>query len=93
VELEEGCCHGFVNSVILIPSSSRVLFPGRHLRSKLKEALPASKKHRALLNALSATFSPETIAEWTKMVEDWQEDTSAPNPFEEMALGMYSSSM
>jgi len=56
---------------------------------KLKEALPMSKKHRALLNALSATFPAGTVAEWTKMVNDWQEDTSQPNPFEEMALGMY----
>ena len=62
---------------------------GRHLRTKLNEALPASKKHRALLNALSATFSLQTVAEWTKMVEDWQEDTSAPNPFEETVLGMW----
>jgi hypothetical protein len=67
--------------------SSWVLFVGRHLRSKLREALPASKKHRALLNALSATFPPQTVAEWTQMVEDWQDDASAPNPFEETALG------
>jgi hypothetical protein len=68
---------------------SRVLFIGRHLRSKLREAIPASKKHRALLNALSATFHPQTVAEWTQMVEDWQEDASAPNPFEETALGRW----
>jgi hypothetical protein len=60
---------------------------GRHLRSKLSEAVPASRKHRALLNALSATFPPQTVSEWTKMVEDWQEDVTAPNPFEETALG------
>ncbi|KIM73218.1 hypothetical protein PILCRDRAFT_15408 [Piloderma croceum F 1598] len=41
-----------------------------------------SKKHRAL----SATFPAGTVAEWTKMVNDWQEDTSQPNPFEETAL-------
>ena len=46
-----------------------------------------SKKHRALLNALSATFPTETIDEWTKMVNDWQEDTSQANPFEEVTLG------
>lgn len=68
---------------------SRVLFIGRHLRSKLREALLVSKKHRALLNALSATFYPQTVAEWTQMVEDWQEDASAPNPFEETALGQW----
>jgi hypothetical protein len=55
---------------------------------KLKEAIPMSKKHRALLSALSATFPAETVAEWTNMVDKWQEDTSQPNPFEEIALGM-----
>jgi hypothetical protein len=48
-----------------------------------------SKKHCALLNALSATFPQQIIAEWTTMVEAWQEDTSAPDPFEETALGKY----
>ena len=41
-----------------------------------------------LLNALSSTFSSEPIAKWTKMVDDWQEDVSAPNPFEETVSGM-----
>ena len=61
---------------------------GRHLRSKLEEAIPMSKKHRALFNALSSTFPKETVDEWTAMVEDWQEDTSKPSPFEETVLGM-----
>jgi hypothetical protein len=41
-----------------------------------------------IANGLSATFSPKTIAKWTKMVDDWQEDVSAPNPFEETVSGM-----
>jgi hypothetical protein len=68
-------------------------FLGRHLRSKLKEAIPASKRHRALLNALSATFPVPTVNEWTEMVNDWQEDTSRANPFEESTLGIFSSSL
>ena len=63
---------------------------GRHLHTKLKEAIPMSKKHSALFNALSATFPAETIVEWTQMVDGWQDDTSQPNPFEETVLGMYS---
>jgi hypothetical protein len=87
MELEESCHDGCVYlSQFMIPYSC-TLCTGRHLRSKLNEALPASKKHRALLNALSATFPQQTVAEWMTMVEDWQEDTSAPDPFEETALG------
>jgi hypothetical protein len=48
-----------------------------------------SKKHPALLNALSATFPSETIDKWSNMVDNWQEDTSAPNPFEETTLGVF----
>lgn len=46
-----------------------------------------SKKHRTALNALSATFPASTVNEWTKMVEDWEENTNCPNPFEETELG------
>jgi hypothetical protein len=46
-----------------------------------------SKKHCALLNALSVTFPAETIDEWMKMIDDWQEDTSQVNPFKEVTLG------
>jgi hypothetical protein len=61
---------------------------GWHLCSKLEEAIPASKKHHALFNAPSITFPKETVDEWTTMVEDCQEDTLKPNPFEETVLGM-----
>ena len=74
-------CMSFADAIISL---------GRHLHTKLKEAIPMSKKHSALFNALSATFPAETIVEWTQMVDDWQDDTSRPNPFEETALGMCS---
>jgi hypothetical protein len=82
-----GCQHGYVNLCNLVVPCLQVLILGCHLHSKLKEALPASMKHRALLNALSATFPPQTVAKWTKMVDDWQEDISALNRFREMTLG------
>jgi hypothetical protein len=66
-----------------------LVFTGCHLHSKLKEAIPMTKKHCALLNALSATFSASTVAEWTQMVEDWQEDPLKPDPFEEVTLGLF----
>lgn len=75
--------------IVSPPVTNMIMFLDRHLETKLKEAMPMSKRHRALLNALLATFPVETVTEWTCMVEDWQEDTSQPNPFEEMALGVY----
>jgi hypothetical protein len=67
---------------------SSLVSTGRHLRSKLTEAIPMTRKHCALLNALSATFPATTVAEWTQMVEDWQEDPSKPDPFEEVTIGI-----
>lgn len=49
----------------------------------MKEALEMSRKQRAAHSALTATFPPDTIQEWTNMVTQWQEDPEKPNPFEE----------
>lgn len=62
---------------------------GRHLHSKLREAIPMSQKHRAAFNAFTATFSKDLVQEWTEMLAVWQADTNAPNPFEEKLLGKF----
>lgn len=49
-----------------------------------------SHKHRAAFNSFSATFAEDCINEWKEMLATWQEDTSAPNPFEETLLGKVS---
>jgi Kyakuja-Dileera-Zisupton transposase len=81
-----GVCSTYIVSLAVV---DLIMFLGHHLETKLKEAIPMSHKHCALLNALLVTFPAETVTEWTHMVEDWQEDTSRPNPFEETALGMF----
>lgn len=60
---------------------------GRHLHSKLKEALPMRRKHQAAFNALSATFPEQTIIEWKEMLAAWLHDTTLDNPFVETTLG------
>lgn len=47
-----------------------------------------SQKHRAAFNTFSATFADDVIQEWKDMLALWQEDTTAPNPFEETTLGL-----
>jgi hypothetical protein len=89
MELAESCFNGCVCfSYHQHCFANTIIFLGHHLEMKLKEAIPMSKKHQALLSALSATFPAETVAEWTNMVDTWQEDMSQPNPFEEITLGM-----
>ena len=41
------------------------------------------KKHEAVFEQFSTTFSPQTLREWTEMVEKWEADPKAPNPYEE----------
>ena len=81
---------GACSCMVSMSFTDTIISLGRHFQTKLKEAIPMSKKHSVLLNVLSATFPAETIIEWTWMVDDWQDDTLRPNPFEETALGMCS---
>jgi hypothetical protein len=41
------------------------------------------KKHRAIFEQFSTTFSPETLRQWTEMVEKWEADPKVFNPYEE----------
>jgi hypothetical protein len=66
-----------------------MFFEGRHLYSKMKEALVMGKKHRAAFNTLTATFPDDIVVEWKAMLAEWLDDTNQPNPFEEITLGMF----
>lgn len=50
---------------------------------RFKDACIMRKKHNDAFNTFSSTFKAETIAIWTKMVEDWIGDRTKPNPYEE----------
>ena len=42
-----------------------------------------SIKQADTFDQLSATFLPETIAKWEAIVENWNADPKAPNPYRE----------
>jgi hypothetical protein len=42
-----------------------------------------SKRHQAIADELSKTFSAETIKNWEEMVKTWDKDKSAQNPYAE----------
>ena len=42
-----------------------------------------SAKHTVTFEKFSATFPPETVAKWVNMVERWEVDPTAPNPYDE----------
>ena len=42
-----------------------------------------SVKQTEIFEKFSATFPVETVARWVRMVERWEEDPTAPNPYNE----------
>lgn len=42
-----------------------------------------SAKHSEIFEKFSRTFPPETVARWVWMIERWEGDPKAPNPYKE----------
>ena len=42
-----------------------------------------NQKHTEIFEKFSATFPAETVARWKRMVERWEADPKAPNPYNE----------
>ena len=55
-----------------------------------------SAKHTEVFEKFSSTFPPETVARWVQMVEHWESNPKAPNPYNEpeqsksLSLNIYS---
>jgi hypothetical protein len=48
-----------------------------------------SAKHNALFTKFSSNFSPDIVEKWEMMVNDWEDDLSKKNPFEEAASSAF----
>ena len=48
-----------------------------------------SVKQTEIFEKFSATFPPETVARWVRMVERWEDDPTAPNPYNEPEQSKY----
>jgi hypothetical protein len=57
------------------------IFSGHEFRRHLKEALEMRKKHTQLFEQFTATFQPNTIVSWEKLINTWKKDRSQPNPY------------
>jgi len=56
---------------------------GTFFLKRFQTAFVMSKRHQAIADELSKTFSAETIKKWEEMVKTWDKDKSAPNPYAE----------
>ena len=59
---------------------------GQEFLRHLKEALEMRIKHTQLFEQFSATFQPNTIIAWEKLINAWKKDCSQPNPYLEPSL-------
>ena len=54
------------------------------------EAALMNAKHTETFKNFSAKFPPETLAKWLKMVEQWETNPMAPNPYDEPERSKFS---
>lgn len=45
------------------------------------------KQHR-IFREYNVTFAPAMVQNWEKMVQDWNDDHTKPDPYEELMTGM-----
>ena len=46
-------------------------------------------RHTEIYEKFSATFPPDTVTRWSRMVERWEGDPTAPNPYREPEQSMF----
>ena len=63
--------------------SALISFPGTSLLKNLQNSLAWSKAQRLIAEDASQSLSKETLAEWTQMRLDFDQDRTKPNPYEE----------
>ena len=64
-------------------------FVGSLLATNLIKASEMASRQRKAADDFTTTFPDETVKEWRKMVKDWQEDSSLPNPYASEERGMF----
>ena len=60
---------------------------GYFMLRALEEAHDMQLKQRRIFLDYNATFAPEVVTKWEKMVNDWNRDYSRPDPYEEPTTG------
>jgi Kyakuja-Dileera-Zisupton transposase len=58
---------------------------GSSFLKRLKEAYAMREKHRLIFQQFSSTFPPQTVQQWEKVIVEWENDKTKPNPYKERA--------
>jgi len=54
---------------------------GSLLDTNLVKAADMASKQRKAAGDFTATFPPDTVQHWRRMVREWEENSSRPNPY------------
>ncbi|KIM80240.1 hypothetical protein PILCRDRAFT_9784 [Piloderma croceum F 1598] len=60
---------------------------GKALVTQLQKAVIMHKKHSEAFEKFSTTFPADVVAKWDQMVDEWDNNKSKPNPYEEPIAG------
>ena len=65
--------------------------PPVSLDRNLRRSVAWSKTQREVANLISESYPAEAVTKWRKMRDDFDRDSSMPNPYEEVEQHMVSS--
>jgi len=57
---------------------------GKSLDKNLRQSLIWSKSQREVANLISESYPADVVNKWRKMRDDFDRDSSRPNPYEEV---------
>ncbi len=59
------------------------------MKKRIMTAALNMAEHIIEHNELCSTIPEQTLILWTKQIEDWEQDASNPNPFDDKIEGMF----
>ncbi|PIL29361.1 hypothetical protein GSI_09412 [Ganoderma sinense ZZ0214-1] len=87
-EMSIGMRHDVLNDNWGAWNWQKTLEFGYFLLRSLEEAHEMRIKQRRIFREYNATFAPEVVERWEKMVQEWNRDHSQPDPYEEPSTGI-----
>ncbi|KAI0054927.1 hypothetical protein BV25DRAFT_1922257 [Artomyces pyxidatus] len=82
-EMSSESRHEILNDFFGAINWRKVISMGDQLQKSLKEAVPAYAKQKRGFDESTASFPPEVIEKWERMISTWERDRSKPNPYAE----------
>jgi len=67
--------------MVILPHPVLITSIGSLLETNLIKAMDMASKQRKAADDFTATFPPDTVQQWKRMVREWEADSSRPNPY------------